>query len=139
MKYQRPKYSINRCPMLITCQRKLDFGPSDQPAMDRRLSTCQFKSLANPKKRAATWVKKHPMKCLIWATRKAQEAKHRETDEEDQSGTDEERALKQSEKEALQSVSLEEIIETLSTRTGGPTTGYRKRIFASCHAQFFNI
>ena len=96
--------------MLITCQRKLDFRPSDQPAMDRRLSTYHFKSLANPKKRAATWLKKHPMKCLIWATRKAQEAQHRETDEEDQSGTDEERALKQSEKEALQSVSLEEIM-----------------------------
>ena len=56
------------------------------------------------------------MECLIWATRKAQEAQHRETDEEDQSETDEERslyedgALRQSEKEALQSVSLEEVI-----------------------------
>ena len=102
--------------MLITCQKKLDFGPSDQPAMDRRLSTYQFKSLANPTKRAATWLKKHPMECLIWATRKAQEAQHHETDEEDQSEIDEERslyedgALRQSEKEALQSVSLEEIM-----------------------------
>ncbi|XP_068759716.1 uncharacterized protein [Montipora capricornis] len=68
VKYQRAKSFINRCPMLITCQKKLDFGPSDQPAMDRSPSTSPFKRLANPTKRAATWLKKHPMECLIWAT-----------------------------------------------------------------------
>ena len=77
VKYQRAKSFINRCPMLITSQRRLNFGPSDQPAMDRRLRTYQFKSLANPRKSASTWLKKHPMDCLIWATGKAKEARHR--------------------------------------------------------------
>ena len=54
----------------------LNFGPSDQPAMDRRLRQ-KFKSLANPTKRASTWLKKHPMECLIWATEKAQEGKRK--------------------------------------------------------------
>ena len=114
VKYQRAKSFINRCPMLITSQRRLNFGPADQPAMDRRLSTYQFKSLANPTKRASSWLKKHPMECLIWATEKAQEARHRESEEEDESETDEERALyedgtlQQSEKEALQALSLDE-------------------------------
>ena len=54
VKYQRAKSFINRCPMLITSQRRLNFGPSDQPAMDRRLRTYQFKSLANPRKSAST-------------------------------------------------------------------------------------
>jgi len=35
VKYQAAESFINRCPMIITSQRKLDFGPSDQPAMDR--------------------------------------------------------------------------------------------------------
>jgi len=35
VKYQAAKSFINRCPMIITSHRKLDFGPSDQPAMDR--------------------------------------------------------------------------------------------------------
>jgi len=34
VKYQAAE-SFNRCPMIITSQRKLDSGPSDQPAMDR--------------------------------------------------------------------------------------------------------
>jgi len=54
VKYQAAKSFINRCPMIITTQRKLDFGPSDQPAMDRRLSTYEFRSLPNPQKSAAT-------------------------------------------------------------------------------------
>ena len=116
VKYQRAKSFINRCPMLITSQRRLNFGPSDQPAMDRRLSTYQFKNLANPTKRASTWLKKHPMECLIWATEKAQEERHREPEEEDESETDEERAfyedgtLQQSDKEALQALSLDEAL-----------------------------
>ena len=35
VKYQASKSFMNRCPMLIMRQRKLDFGPSDQAAMDR--------------------------------------------------------------------------------------------------------
>ncbi|CAH3036517.1 unnamed protein product, partial [Porites lobata] len=36
VKYQSARAFINRCPMLITSQRKLEFGPADQPAMERR-------------------------------------------------------------------------------------------------------
>ena len=121
VKYQRAKSFINRCPMLITSQRRLNFGPSDQPAMDRRLRTYQFKSLANPRKSASTWLKKHPMDCLIWATGKAKEARHRALDDDDEdveeereTETDEKRSfyedgiLRQSEKEALQALSLDE-------------------------------
>ena len=39
VKYQTAKPFIDRCPMLITSQRRLKFGPLDQPAMDRRLTT----------------------------------------------------------------------------------------------------
>ena len=76
--------------------------------VDIHLRTYQFKSLANPTKRASTWLKKHPMEILIWATEKAQEARQPGSEEEDESGTDEERSfyedgtLQQSEKEALQ-------------------------------------
>jgi len=87
--------------------------------MDRRLRTYQFKSLANPRKSASTWLKKHPMDCLIWATGKAKEARHRAPDDDDEeegteTETDEERSfyedgiLWQSEKEALQALSLDE-------------------------------
>ena len=102
--------------MLITSQRRLNFGLSDQPAMDRRFSTNRFKSSANPTKRASTWLKKHPMECLIWATEKTQEARHQESEEEDESETDEERTLyedgtlQQSEKEPLQALSLDEAL-----------------------------
>ena len=34
-KYQAAKSFINRCPMIITSQQKLIFGPTDQPTMDR--------------------------------------------------------------------------------------------------------
>ena len=103
--------------MLITSQRRLNFAPSDQPAMDKRLRTYQFKSLAKPRKSASTWLKKHPMDCLIWATGKAKEARHRAPDndeEETEMETDEERSfyedgiLPQSKKEALQVLSLDE-------------------------------
>ena len=99
--------------MLITSQRRLNFGPSDQPAMQRRLSTYHFKSLANPSKRASTWLKKNPVEVLIWATEKVQEARQPEPEEEEESETDEERSfyedgvLQQSEKEALQALSLD--------------------------------
>ena len=43
--------------MIITAQRKLRFKPEDQPAMERRLRTYSFKSLQNPKKRAAAWLR----------------------------------------------------------------------------------
>lgn len=72
VKYQGAKSFIDCCPML-TSQRQLNFVPPDQQAMDRRLSTYQFKSLANPTKRLSTWLKEHPMEILIGATEKAKE------------------------------------------------------------------
>ena len=71
VKYQTAKPFINRCPMLITSQRRLKFGPLDQPAMDRRLTTYEFKRLSNPDKNAVAWLKKHAMDCLVWAAEKA--------------------------------------------------------------------
>ena len=44
VKYQSARAFINRCPMLITSQKTLEFGPADQPAMERRLRTYTFRS-----------------------------------------------------------------------------------------------
>ena len=112
VKYQTAKAFLNKCPMLVTAQRKLDFGPADQPAMDRRLRTYQFKSLPNPRRKAAAWLKKHAMECVVWA---AEKAKTCDDDSEDETDTesdddndvdDEEGLLKETEKEALRSLSL---------------------------------
>ena len=51
VKYQTARSFINRCPMLITAQQRLQFKEEDQPAMDRRLRNYTFKSLPAPKKR----------------------------------------------------------------------------------------
>ena len=93
VKYQAAKSFINRCPMIITSQRKLDFGPSDQPAMDRRLSTHEFRSLPNPQKSAATWLRNHPMDCVLWATEKAKTCTRKDDGGEDPIETDEEQSL----------------------------------------------
>ena len=74
VKYKTAKSFINRCPMLLTAQQQLEFGPEDQPAMDRRLRNYVFKSLPNPRKKAADWLRKHPMECLMWASSKARPA-----------------------------------------------------------------
>ena len=112
VKYQAAKSFINRCPMLITSQRKLDFGPSDQPAMDRRLSTYEFRNLPSHQKSAATWLRSHPMDCVLWATEKAKTA--RRDDEEDPVETDEEQSffedgiLQEKEKDELRALCLDE-------------------------------
>ena len=112
VKYQTAKAFLNKCPMLVTAQRKLDFGPADQPAMDRRLRTYQFKNLPNPRRKAAARLKKHAMECVVWA---AEKAKTCDDDSEDETDTesdddndvdDEEGLLKETEKEALRSLSL---------------------------------
>ena len=103
VKYRNARAFINRCPMLITSQRKLDFGPADQPAMDRRLRTYTFRSLPQPKKRASAWMKKHAMDCVIWA---AQMAKAPEEDEE--SADEEETSASEDELTAAEGVLLEE-------------------------------
>ena len=71
VKYQTARAFINKCPMLITAQHKLDFGPVDQPAMERRLRTYNFKHLARTKRKAAAWLKNHAMDCVVWAAEKA--------------------------------------------------------------------
>ncbi|MCV6576596.1 MAG: DUF5906 domain-containing protein, partial [Cohaesibacter sp.] len=71
MKYKTAKSFINRCPMLLTAQQKLEFNPEDQPAMDRRLRNYTFKTLPNPRKKATEWLRKHAMECVVWASRKA--------------------------------------------------------------------
>ena len=111
VKYQTAKAFLNKCPMLVTAQRKLDFGPADQPAMDRRLRTYQFKSLPNPRRKAAAWLKKHAMECVFWAAEKEKtcDDSEDETDTEsddDNDVDDEEGLLKETEKEALRSLSL---------------------------------
>ena len=53
VKYQTAKSFIHRCPMLLTARQNLQFKPEDQPAMDRRLRNYTFKSLPEPKKKAA--------------------------------------------------------------------------------------
>lgn len=93
VKYQAAKSIINRCPMIITSQRKLDFGPSDQSAMDRRLSTYKFCSLPNPQKTAATWLRNHPMDCVLWATEKAKTCTRKDDGGEDPIETDEKQSL----------------------------------------------
>ena len=53
--------------MIITAQHKLQFGPTHQPAMEKRLRTYVFKALPNPTKSAAAWLKKHAMDYVVWA------------------------------------------------------------------------
>lgn len=110
VKYQTARAFLNKCPMLVTAQRKLEFGAVHQPAMDKRLHTYYFKSLPNPKKRAAAWLKKNAMDCVVWAAEKAKSCEagsdeDTESDEE-QSAEGEEGALQEKEKEAIRSLSL---------------------------------
>ena len=62
--------------MLITSQRKLAFGPADQPAMERRLRTYTFRSLPRQKKKASNWMGTHPMDYVLWAVQKAEGAEN---------------------------------------------------------------
>ena len=78
VKYKTAKSFINRCPMLLTAQQQLEFGPEDQPAMDRRLRHYAFKNLPNPRKKPAEWLRKHPMECIVWASNKARQASDHE-------------------------------------------------------------
>ena len=72
----------------MTAQQKLQFKEEDQQAMDRRLRYYFFKSLSSPKKKAAQWLRKHPMECVVWAASKARV----DTDEEESSDEDDEDA-----------------------------------------------
>ena len=113
MKYQSARAFINRCPMLITSQRKLAFGPADQPAMERRLRTYTFRSLPRPKKKASNWLRTHPMDCVLWEVQKAKEAENEDEskDNSDENTQEEESTfaegvLREEEKAEIRSMSL---------------------------------
>ncbi|KAK2554170.1 hypothetical protein P5673_024527 [Acropora cervicornis] len=113
VKYKTAKSFINRCPMLLTAQQQLEFGPEDQPAMDRRLRNYAFKSLPNPKKKAAEWLRKHPMECVVWASNEAQPASDHEESSDGGSGENEasqidDGILNDEEKEALRTLAMAE-------------------------------
>ena len=73
------KYKTAKCcPMLLTAKKKLEFQPEDQPAMDRRLKSNTFKSLPKPRKKAAEWLHRHPMGCVVWASKQASTSSDRD-------------------------------------------------------------
>jgi len=110
VKYQTAKAFFNKCPIIITAQHKLQFGPTHQPAMEKRLRTYVFKTLPNPKKSAAAWLKKHPMDCVVWATEKAKDcqgdSESDENGEDDTDSEDVEGILQDKEKEELRCLTL---------------------------------
>ncbi|KAJ7363623.1 hypothetical protein OS493_009785 [Desmophyllum pertusum] len=111
VKYQSAKSFINRCPMVITSQQKLNFGPSDQPAMDRRLTTYEFRSLPNPQRNAATWLKKHPMDCVIWAAEKAKAFSDEENESDEEQSFVEDGILQEKDKEELRALCLDQVLD----------------------------
>ena len=128
VKYQRAKSFINRCPMLLTAQQKLQFKPEDQPAMDRRLRNYTFKSLPEPKKKAAEWLRKNPMHCVVWAAEKARRANN-DDDSDDTWESDEDQAanfegsLPELEKDALRTLSLADALtSTIEEQSGENST-----------------
>ena len=78
--------------------------------MDRRLRNCAFKSLLNPRKKAAEWLRKHPMECVVWASNKARPASDHE--ESSDGGSEEDAVddgiLNEKEKEALRTLAMAE-------------------------------
>ena len=79
--------------------------------MDRRLRYYFFKSLSSPKKKAAQWLRKHPMECVVWAALKARV----DTDEEESSDDEDEGALLETEKEVLRNLQLTDLLADLRT------------------------
>ena len=116
IKYQTARSFINRCPMFLTAQQRLQFKPEDQPAMDRRLRNYTFKSLATPKKRDSEWLRKHPMDCIVWAAGKARkpgdEEETSDGSEEDQDSQAEhlDSTLPELDKEALRTMSFTDVL-----------------------------
>ena len=92
--------------MLVVAQCRLDFGSADQPAIVRHLHTYHFKSLLNPKRKAAAWLREHATECVVWAAEKAKmcddDSKDENKTKNDNDDVDgEESLLKEMEKEAL--------------------------------------
>ena len=111
VKYKTEKSFIHRCPMLLTAQKKLEFQPEDQPAMDRRLRSYTFKSLPKPRKKAAEWLHRHPMDCVVWASKQASTSSDcdESSDSSDEEALDsqvDDGILKEEEKDALRTLEL---------------------------------
>ena len=140
VKYQTAKPFMNKCPMLVTAQQELNFGTAHQPAMDKRLRTYHFKSLPHPKKKAAAWLRKNAMECVVWAAEKAR-CKENSDNDEGSSDSDEEiieegeeGTLKEAEKVAIRAIPIsnplvedpaaetieEEMLEDSSQESGTP-------------------
>ncbi|CAH3165362.1 unnamed protein product, partial [Porites lobata] len=87
--------------------------------MDRRLRYYFFKSLSSPKKKAAQWLRKHPIECVEWAASKARvdTAEEESSDEDDEDAErntpNEEGALLETEKEVLRNVQLTDLLADL--------------------------
>ena len=98
----------------MTAQKKLEFQPEDQPAMDRRIRYYMFKSLPSPKKKAAQWLRKHPMECIAWAVSKARVVSDEEESSDDEEGEQESQnddgILPESEKEILRTLPLGDLL-----------------------------
>jgi len=114
VKYRTTKSFYNCCPMFMTAQKKLEFQPEDQPAMDRRIRYYMFKSLPSPKKKAAQWLRKHPMECIAWAVSKARVVSDEEESSDDEEGEQESQnddgILPESEKEILRTLPLGDLL-----------------------------
>jgi len=123
VKYQTAKSFINRCPMLLTAQQKLEFKPEDQPAMDRRLRNYTFTSLPRPKKKATEWLRKHPMDCVVWASTIARPPSDQDESsdgslEEDQASQNGDGILNDKEKGALRTLTFSEDLADPLKETG---------------------
>jgi len=98
--------------MITTAQGELQFKPEDQPALERRLRTYSFRSLQNPKKRAAVWLRSHPMDCIVWAAERARDDVERSSSDDEAEGDCcqlmGEGLLPECDKEALRTLSLVE-------------------------------
>ena len=120
VKYKTAKSFFNRCPMFMTAQKKLEFEPEDQLAMDRRIRYYEFKSLPSPKKKAAQWLRKHPVECIAWAASKARVASDEEESSDDEEGERESQnddgILPESEKEVLRTLPLGDLLTEQRSR-----------------------
>lgn len=92
--------------------------------MDRRLTNYVFKSLPNPRKKAAEWLRKHSMDCVAWALLKARLT----TDQEESSNSSlgeehiSDGVLKDKEKDTLRTLPLADVWTDTLDETG-ETTG----------------
>ena len=55
--HKRAKLYVKHYSMLITSQREFTFGPSNQPALDKRLSSHQFWIVTYPARRESAWLR----------------------------------------------------------------------------------